>query len=139
MSNILSWKGRDENHTPWNSQSFCLFYTGFDRVLGTALSVESPSVHNSLVSWDSNLLTPKSSLGLEVSQLASEQASKVTLVLKPVHKEALLPEQLQCIRDPYTEELFDKRLEEQPTPELTAEEAEVAPDPSKFLAAFCGC
>ncbi|EMP39365.1 hypothetical protein UY3_03417 [Chelonia mydas] len=122
-------KARDENRTSGNLPSYSLFYEGYDQVLGTAPSTEPPELHNSLVSQDGDLLTPESSIG-------PDDATKMTLLLKPVPKEALMLEQLQHILGLYSEELFDVSPEKQPAMELTTEteEAEVAPEPGRFLA-----
>lgn len=74
-----------------NSPSSYPFLKECDRVLDTVLSTEPPALHSSLVSQASDLLIPKSTLGLEGSQQVPDEADKVTLVLKLVPKEALLP------------------------------------------------
>lgn len=99
-------KAGDENCTSRKSLSSCLFYKDFDQGLGTVPSTESPAVHNSLVSWDGNLLTPESSIESEESQQL-DQPSEVTLMLILLPREALPPEQLQYVLGPYSEELFD--------------------------------
>ncbi|KAH1186919.1 hypothetical protein KIL84_019668 [Mauremys mutica] len=96
-------------------------------------STEPPVVHDNLISWDGALLTRKSSIALEGSYQGLDQASVVTLVLAPIPKEALPPEQLQHVLGPYLEKLFDDPAppEEQPTmvPAAETEEAGVVPKP----------
>ncbi|CAM2111650.1 unnamed protein product [Caretta caretta] len=65
------WKARDENCTSENSLPSCLLYQDFDQVLGTVPSTKPSAVHDSLVSQDSNLLTPKSRTGEEPRGIGS--------------------------------------------------------------------
>ncbi|EMP40470.1 hypothetical protein UY3_02305 [Chelonia mydas] len=94
-------------------------------------NTDPAAVHDSLVSRDGDLLTLKSNIALEGSQQTVDQASKVTLMLIPVPKEALPMEQLLHVLDPNLEE-FDDPQEEQLVTEQAAEtdEAEVAPEPA---------
>lgn len=64
-------------------------------------------VHSGLVQQDDDLLNPESNIRPEQSQQVLDQASKVTLVLTPVHKDPLPPGVLQHILGPCSEELFD--------------------------------
>ncbi|CAM2096074.1 unnamed protein product [Caretta caretta] len=73
------------------------FIKDFDRVLSTAPNMEQTVVHNDLVSQDGNLLPPETSMGTDESQQqqVSDDATNVTLLMKPISGESLPLEQLQ--------------------------------------------
>lgn len=104
-------------------------------MLGTAPSPEPTVVHDDLVSRDSALLVHKSSIGTGVSQQqALSGEHEVTLFFKPVPEQSVEQDQPHIL-GPYSESLFDLRLEEYFTakPAANSLETEITPGPGKFL------
>lgn len=100
-------KVRDDNYASENSLSTYLFFEEFGKIKGTALTTEPMVAHDNLLNRDGTFITLKSQAAPKESQQPLDQAQEVTLILKTIPEEVLLPDQIQHALSPYSEELFE--------------------------------